>query len=68
MRYKLTIVREKENANYQAELEKWNNNSRGFNSNDPHFQPQPFIEEDTLNVELTPEQFSAVRKAALETF
>lgn len=60
--YKLTVTKQEENPNYDAELK----NAKNQWSNAPF--PNKFIEERKLEVTLDEKEFVEVKKAVLSTF
>jgi len=68
MKFRLTVEQFEPNANYEDELQKWNNERRysppGFGY-EPR-GPEPVNVVRVLTCEITAEEFAAVKKAALE--
>lgn len=67
MKYRLTVEQFEPNAAYAEELKKWNDERRWMNSSgnfDNGPQPQTVIR--VLTVELSDEEFAAVKQATLE--
>ena len=64
----LKITRTKENENYEEEIEEWREKIRFANIGSSEDYPKHIVIEKTLEVEITEEQFEAIRKAALTNF
>jgi len=66
---KLQITRYKENENFEEEVKIYRERNRAYMSTgfDDDF-PKKEIENKILEVEVTEEQFEAIRKAVLENF
>ncbi len=71
MVYQLTVVKKEPNPNFEAQLKEWKDRDR-YNSfhrspGDSDY-PQAQIATNALIIELTEEQYRAVKEAVLTTF
>ncbi len=65
--YKLSITKQIENPDYEAEMERHKEDAR-YNNYNTRPTPEKMIPGTVLQVELTPSQWEAVKFAVLETF
>jgi hypothetical protein len=68
MNYRITITRTEPNPAYAAQVEEMEKNRRYTGNRFDETSPRPEVTMDVLVTEITPEQFSAVRKAVLSNF
>lgn len=61
---KLTITKFKKNENYKEELKE----SMSFYTRREGYNPERILEEERMSVEITEEQFDAIRKVVLQVF
>jgi hypothetical protein len=66
--YKLTITKVVDNPNYKAELKEWQDSAWRIANFGSEGGPIPTIEENTLFVILTDEEYEVVKKEVLKTF
>lgn len=67
MYYQLTVIKKEPNQEYAAQLEEYSRKSI-YARNYPEREPQETVTRDVLMVELTPDQWEAVKQAVLKTF
>jgi len=69
MKYKLKVLKTEDNPDFEEDLRRWREDIRypRFNSEIQNEPPREFIR-NAMEVELTDEQFEAVKKAVIEAF
>jgi len=68
MNYKIIIERKEANPNFEAELAKWNEDSRRGRYEPAMDYPKNEVTTNALIVELTADQFNAVKAEVFKTF
>lgn len=69
MNYQITIRRTEPNPNFADEEKNYRESSRnGYHRDNPPITPQAEVVKNVLVVELTEDQYEAIKKSVLETF
>lgn len=67
--YKLTVTKQEENPNYTEEVKLYKQSRNGFYGGQSDLtHPQKVFESSKLEVELTDEEYEAIKQAVLSTF